>query len=527
MSRHPPKGDAHPILGYFNFSPIIYGMSALINEFRTQAKAEFRKPVLTLVEMSWQSPDRTWQAAPARMEDKSAGGACIRSKVPLVAGARLKIKSRHENFSGTARYCRSDGGEYLVGIQRDPANSPLRDRPEPMVVPPRKRVSGDSRTSAVSASTIKIQEVNIPPTSVPPGNVPPLTVTAVEVAATEVPTVEIQSPPEPPESKLNQDPTVGQKAENDPVLPTASPVSTPPAELDHEVRKEHEIGKEEYPRSRPADLASIPPADPPPKPPVEPPVEPPTELQTKQLSKQVDEGRKHMRDKWLELPWHKNNGASGPEDGEPGSNGNSAKENPMHDLTQPTQKAPARSAREVPTFQVDLSPVEDIYRAAGIMDPCKGYSIIKVVEMLHSAHIRDLSKEIKRSAVLMALETAGIPIDQIQRDAKARQDALDSHEALQRKHVEAEWERKAAEVVQIQAELESIKAHYMARISQNIAGVAREKETFSNWLTLKQQGCQSMADAVELLKSPASAPAAAPPDARMSISGPQVSAKTV
>ena len=449
-------------------------MSAVINEFRTQAKAEFRKPVLTLVEMSWQSPDRTWQTVPARMEDKSACGACIRSKLPMLAGTRLKIKSRHENFSGTARYCRSDGGEYLVGILRDPANSPL---PELKDVPSRKSV----------------------------------------VATTEVPTVEIQSPSEALESKLNQVSTVDQKAENDPVLPTAGPILMPALAV------ENEIGKEEDPRSRPADLASIPPADPPPK----PPVEPPTELQTKQLSEQVDEGRKHMRDKWLELPWHKNNGASGPEDGEPASNSNSTKKNPMHDLTQPTPKALARSAREVPTFQVDLPPVEDIYRAAGIMDPRKGYSIIKVVEMLHSAHIRDLSKEMKRSAVLMALETAGIPIDQIQRDAKARQDALDSHEALQTKHVEAEWERKAAEVVQIQAELESIKAHYMARISQNIAGVAREKETFSNWLTLKQQECQSLADAVELLKSPASAPAAAPPDAMMSISGPQVSAKTV
>ena len=202
----------------------------------------------------------------------------------------------------------------------------------------------------------------------------------------------------------------------------------------------------------------------------------------------------------------------------------------MHDPTQLTQKAPVRSAREVPTFQVDLSPMEDIYRAAGIMDPRKGYSITKVVEMLHSAHIRDLSKEMKQAAVLMALETAGISIDQVQRDAKARQDALDSHEALQRKHVEAEWARKAEEIIQIQAELESIKAHYMARISQNIEGVAREKETFARWLTLKQQECQSMADAVEVcLKSPASAPASALSDVSMSksMSVAQASAKTV
>ncbi|MFI5110675.1 MAG: hypothetical protein ACHP78_17770 [Terriglobales bacterium] len=184
----------------------------------------------------------------------------------------------------------------------------------------------------------------------------------------------------------------------------------------------------------------------------------------------------------------------------------------MPHLTPPTQKAPVRSAREVPDFQVDLSPMEDIYRAAGIMNPRRGYSIHKVVEMLHSEYIRELSKEMKRAAVLMALDAAGIPFDQVQRDAKARQDALDSHETEQRKQVEAEWARKAEEVVKIQAELESIKAHYTARIGRNMEGVARERATFANWLTLKQQECQSMAEAVALcLKSPVSEPASAPP----------------
>ena len=84
-------------------------------------------------------------------------------------------------------------------------------------------------------------------------------------------------------------------------------------------------------------------------------------------------------------------------------------------------------------------------------------------------------------------------IKQVQQDAKARQDALDAYEAEQRKQVEAEWARKAEEVIQIQAELESIKAHYMARIGRNLEGVAREKATFNSWLTLKQQECQSMA----------------------------------
>ena len=489
------------------------GMSAVVSEFRTQVKAEFRKPVLTLVEASWENPDGTLQTVPAYMEDTSAGGARIRIKTPIVVGLKLRIRWRHEHFSGTARYCRTERGEFLVGIQRDPTNSPIPDRPAPNHVPPQKSASTSDpllstvklsivEAPAIEVPTIEVPTMKMPTVQLPPVNVPPVGITAVE----------IQSPPKQQESKPNEILKVDEKAERDSIAPMASSTTTPARSVGHE------IDNGDGPRSRVPDLDSPRPA------------EPRTELQTKQTPKQPDEGRKRMRDKWLELPWNKKHAGltvSGPGSGE-ARNGNSAKENPMHDLIQPTQKAPVRSAREVPTFQVDLSPMEDIYRAAGIMDPRKGYSITTVVEMLHSAHIRDLSKEMKRAAVLMALDTAGIPIDQVQRDAKARQDALDSHEALQRKHVEAEWARKAEEIIQIQAELESIKAHYMARIGHNMEGVAREKETFAGWLTLKQQECQSMADAVELcLKSLVSAPASASSDGSMSLNNVQVSAKTV
>jgi hypothetical protein len=250
-----------------------------------------------------------------------------------------------------------------------------------------------------------------------------------------------------------------------------------------------------------------------------------------QLRKQADTERKHMPSKWLEIPWRKKPedlSESSREAGKAGtgddSNSESEKENLMSDRSHPAQKA-ARSAREVPDFQVELLPMEDIYRAAGIMAPRGGYSINKVVDMLHSAHLRELSTEMKQAAVLMALDSAGIPIDQIQLDAKTRRDALDAHETAQRKQVDAEWARKAEEIVQIQAELESIKAHYTARIGRNMDGIARGKATFANWLALKQEECESMTEAVDLCsKSMISEPAVAP---AADVSLKKVSAKTV
>lgn len=156
------------------------------------------------------------------------------------------------------------------------------------------------------------------------------------------------------------------------------------------------------------------------------------------------------------------------------------------------------SAERSTAFQVDLLPMEDIYRAAGIMTPRKGYSINKVVEMVNSEHIRNLPKDMKRVALLMALDAAGVPIDEVLKDAKLRQEALDTYEAAQRKELEAEWARKQEECDQIEAELETVKAHYKARIGRNKDGVAREKAVFNDWLAVKQQERQSIAEAMEV-----------------------------
>ena len=155
-----------------------------------------------------------------------------------------------------------------------------------------------------------------------------------------------------------------------------------------------------------------------------------------------------------------------------------------------------------PAPQLELPSMEDIYRMSGIVGPRKGYSINKVLEMLHSEHLRGLSKEMKRASVLMALEAAGITVEEVLQDAKARQDAINSYETEQRQQFEAHLARKAEENSQIQGELEQVKARYSERLRRNLDGMAREKASFANWLTLKQQETQSMAEAVAICLKP-------------------------
>jgi hypothetical protein len=401
-------------------------------------------------------------------------------ETPVRVGSKLNIQWRFDRFSGTVKYCRSEGREYLVGIQRDTAKTAPATGSIPIAALPQKSLNSSD-----------------PPVS----------------------TVRIESPPKPQAIEPSQIPVAGLKLEAALSSRTRATMAAMPRR-----RIDYETNSMTRPRIRQSREFDSP---------------RPTEIPAEQppMKKEAGNERKPMARKWLELAtWHsKREGTA--ESGvlsemshdENSKAPNNQKENPMPHVTQSAEKPPVLTAREVPAFQVELLPVEDIYRAAGVMNPRRGYSINKVVEMLQSERIRGMSTEMKQAAVLMALDAAGIQMDQVRQDAKVRQEALDSYEAGQKKLAEAVWARKAEEVVQIQAELESVKAHHLARISRNLEGVAREKATFNSWLSLKQQECQSMAEAVELcLKSPAAEPVnAAPTEVRKEKAATATAAKPI
>ncbi|HLV88124.1 MAG TPA: PilZ domain-containing protein [Candidatus Sulfotelmatobacter sp.] len=148
--------------------------------------------------------------------------------------------------------------------------------------------------------------------------------------------------------------------------------------------------------------------------------------------------------------------------------------------------------------RTELLSYEDIYHAAGIMSPRSGYGIHKVVEMLNSERIRDLSKDVKRASVLMALEAAGASVDELLQDATRRQHALNSYEEAQRKQLEEFETRKSQENAKIQAEMERLNAHYAERMQRNRDLVAREKEALHNWQMAKQHESQRIGEVTEL-----------------------------
>jgi hypothetical protein len=83
------------------------------------APRESRIAVMMLAEVSWEDATGKLLSAPARLEDRSLSGACIRMKKSVEVGTKVKVHGRFEEFSGVVKYCRSEDWDYVVGVQRE------------------------------------------------------------------------------------------------------------------------------------------------------------------------------------------------------------------------------------------------------------------------------------------------------------------------------------------------------------------------------------------------------------------------
>ncbi|PYV42022.1 MAG: hypothetical protein DMG06_15385 [Acidobacteria bacterium] len=149
----------------------------------------------------------------------------------------------------------------------------------------------------------------------------------------------------------------------------------------------------------------------------------------------------------------------------------------------------------------DPNSFAQIYNAAEVPNPSHGYTILKVIEMLQSEHIHNLPSEVKRSSILLALDAAGVRIEDVIEDAVRRDRALDTYERVLQKSVEDLETHKTEENRQLEQEMEKLMAEYRARIQKNSDELAREKERFFGWRLQKQQEEKRIADAVSYFAS--------------------------
>ena len=142
-----------------------------------------------------------------------------------------------------------------------------------------------------------------------------------------------------------------------------------------------------------------------------------------------------------------------------------------------------------------LGTFEEIYSNAGVKTPGRGYTILKVAEMLQNRHLAEMSPDSKRNSLMMALEAAEIETGELLQDAVTRNRALDEYEEKQQHQLRSFESVKSEENGRLRAELERLTSQYMSRIQANADEVAREQETFRAWQRRKQQESQRITDA--------------------------------
>jgi hypothetical protein len=94
----------------------------------------------------------------------------------------------------------------------------------------------------------------------------------------------------------------------------------------------------------------------------------------------------------------------------------------------PAEELMAEPPRSVERSKVaaDVADFGAVYEEAGIELPLHGYGVDKVGEMLDNKRLAAMGREVKASAVLAALEAAGVELKDVIQDALRRDKALDA-----------------------------------------------------------------------------------------------------
>jgi hypothetical protein len=140
--------------------------------------------------------------------------------------------------------------------------------------------------------------------------------------------------------------------------------------------------------------------------------------------------------------------------------------------------------------------LDDVYEAARIPTPAHGYTVLKVAGMLKSEHLTSLPDDVKRKSIMVALDAAGVSVDDIVQDAVRRDRALDGYERVLQKHLDELRASTAADNARIDDEITQRVAELRARIDANAQTLAAEEREFVAWQTRKHQEETVIADAV-------------------------------
>ena len=119
---------------------------------------------------------------------------------------------------------------------------------------------------------------------------------------------------------------------------------------------------------------------------------------------------------------------------------------------------------------IPLSDFEDVYRKAGIKSPVHGYGVERVYRLLTSRRLAGLDRNVRRSALLTALDAAGVPASDVAQDAVLRRKALAAYEAEKALELQSLRSRNESRVEALQDTVETFTRQKQAQIERLAQG---------------------------------------------------------
>ena len=169
-------------------------------------------------------------------------------------------------------------------------------------------------------------------------------------------------------------------------------------------------------------------------------------------------------------------------------------------LSTPTISEPPRTDPVPKAGNGKLAAFEDIYSKSSFkstIGPTE-YNILKVAEMATSDQLHGLSATAKHSALMMALEAAGVAVEDILQDAMQRQRALEAYDEEQQRRLQDFESIKLKDNERLSAEMESIAAQYRTKIAAAVEEIERERSAFRDWQERKLREQRRIAEAASL-----------------------------
>ncbi len=153
----------------------------------------------------------------------------------------------------------------------------------------------------------------------------------------------------------------------------------------------------------------------------------------------------------------------------------------------------SEEVRALADLPAELSiPFEKIYETAGIQRPANGWNVDRLKQFLQTDALKGKDRTIVQTAILNILKTEGASVEDVVKDAMARDKALDSFETFVRKKMEDRMTVRQRKAAELESQISGLRAE-LDRLKDKESA---EESKWKEWRTQKRTEERQLAWAV-------------------------------